>query len=366
MLVPDGVAQVVSPNQASSNQVGPVQTNPKVAPTPTLFPREFDRDRSGVRRFDGQGTYVPVPSELQELLKRGGVPTSLQQLRRLEDQQKAVGRRAEQCTVSVQIGPAQGCGVIITGSGYIVTAAHVAMRPGKVANVTLSNGRRVTATTLGMNRRVDAGLIRINPNQNSNKPWPHATLGTSEDLAPGMWCIAMGHPGGYDDARGTVIRVGRLLDVRPEVVVSDCALIGGDSGGPLFNIAGELIAVHSRIGNDVADNLHVPIDHYNYTWDKMASGKAWGYLPSFKPTLGVTGNQEDALATIIAVKTGSPAEKGGLQPNDVVTQFGEKKVTNFQSLKDAVSDTMPGERVVLWFRRANKSLRTTIEIGRSG
>lgn len=370
------VGQVASPPlvQPSASPAGPIQSNPNVSPQKNIFPREFDRagsssnqvSSSGEQRADGLGTYVPVPSELQKLLELGGIPTSLQQLRRLEIQQRAVGRKADKCTVSVNIGPAQGCGVIVTASGYIVTAAHVAMRPGMRAWVTLSNGRKVRATTLGMNRKVDAGLIKIDPNQNSDRPWPHATLGTSRDLTPGMWCIAMGHPGGYDRLRGSVIRVGRLLDVRPNVMVSDCALIGGDSGGPLFNIAGELIAVHSRIGNDVADNLHVPIDHYDRSWDDMAAGKRWGSLPGFKPTLGVTGNQSDEVATIIAVKKGSAAEKGGLQPNDIVTQFGEKKVTDFQSLKDAVADTMPGERVVVWYRRENKSIRTLIEIGRSG
>lgn len=377
ILLSTALGQVVSPSidRPPANPVGPVQSNPNVAPQKNIFPRGFDRVDSSKRqlsgstqqRNDGMGTFVPVPSELQELLEGGGIPTSLQQLRRLENQQRAVGRKAEKCTVSVSIGAAQGCGVIITDTGYIVTAAHVATRPGKRAWVMLSNGRKVSATTLGMNRSVDAGLIKIDPEQNGNKPWPHATLGTSKDLTPGMWCIAMGHPGGYDRIRGPVIRVGRLLDVRQNVMVSDCALIGGDSGGPLFNIAGELIAVHSRIGNDVADNLHVPIDHYGDAWDDMAAGKRWGELPGFKPTLGVTGDKSDKEAIIIAVKKGSAAEKGGLQANDVITQFGEKKVTNFESLKEAVSDTMPGERVVVWFRRANRPgpIRAVIEIGRS-
>jgi len=314
---------------------------------------------------DGEGTRVEVPARIQTLLRRGGVPRSLEQLKLLERQQRSVAKRATKCTVSVRIGPAQGCGVIITGSGYVVTAAHVAMRPGKTAFVTLSDGRQVAATTLGMNRRVDAGLIRINPGQNGNQPWPHATLGSSDDLVPGMWCVAMGHPGGYDHARGPVIRVGRLLEVRPDVLVTDCALIGGDSGGPLFNIAGELIAVHSRIGNDVADNLHVPIDHYDYAWKRMASGEAWGYLPNFKPTLGVTGNQKDAQARVIAVKQGSPAERGGMESGDVVEQFGEKPITDFQSLKEAVADTMPGELVPVWVRRGDSRILLKIEIGRS-
>jgi S1-C subfamily serine protease len=311
-------------------------------------------------------TRVAVPEALEALHRSGGVPESLQELRLLETQQRRVAERAEKCTVSVKIGPAQGCGVIITETGYVVSAAHVAMRPGLKAILTLAGGRQVAATTLGMNRHVDAGLIKIDPGQNGGRPWPHATLGTSEKLLPGMWCIAMGHPGGYDPERNAVIRVGRLLEVRPEVLHSDCALIGGDSGGPLFNLAGELIAVHSRIGNDVAENLHVPIDHYDYSWDRMSAGESWGYLPNFKPTLGVSGSKSSPEATILKVKDGSPAQAGGMQVGDVVVRFGEKKITDFQSLIDAVAETMPGERVPILVERDQQTVKIVIEIGRSG
>ncbi|OYP37083.1 hypothetical protein CGZ80_06420 [Rhodopirellula sp. MGV] len=284
----------------------------------------------------------------------------------MERQQRLVAELAAKCTVSIRIGAAQGCGVLISNKGYIFTAAHVAIRPGKTAIVTLSDGRRVTATTLGMNRSVDAGMLRIDPDQGDGTPWPYASLGKSKNLEPGMWCIAMGHPGGYDAARGAVVRVGRLLEVSRDVIRTDCALIGGDSGGPLFNLAGELIAVHSRIGNDVADNLHVPIDHYDTSWEGMLKGKAWGYLPNFKPTLGVSGKGSDLTALISQVAPGSPADKAGIQVGDVILEFGEKELTDFASLKEAVDDTMPGERVLIVLRRQNQIIRMTVEIGRSG
>ncbi|WP_259635032.1 S1C family serine protease [Stieleria sedimenti] len=312
------------------------------------------------------GTYVSVPIDLEPIHRRGGVPESLEILQLMEKQQRRVAERASKCTVSVKIGAAQGCGVIVNDKGFIITAAHVAMRPQRRAIITLSDGRQVSATTLGMNREVDAGLIKIDPDQNGGKPWPHASLGTSDNLVPGMWCIAMGHPGGYDPSRGAVIRVGRLLEVSPDVIRTDCALIGGDSGGPLFNFAGQLIAVHSRIGNDVADNLHVPIDHYDESWDRMAVGQAWGFLPNFKPTLGVSGNKSTKTAEIIAVKPGMAAEAGGMLTGDIVIKFGRQPITNFQSLVDAVADTMPGERVPVLVQRGNDTVRLVIEIGRSG
>lgn len=314
---------------------------------------------------DAGGTALELPSQLTSLARVGGVPESIDSLRALEAQQQRVARAARASTVSVQIGPAQGGGVIVSGDGDIMTAAHVAMRPGRKALVMLSDGRTATATTLGMNRHVDAGLIRIDPGQNDGELWPHATIGDSADLRRGMWCIAMGHPGGFDQERGPVTRVGRILDVRHNAIVTDCALIGGDSGGPLFDLSGELIAIHSRIGNDVAENLHVPIDFYQSSWGRLQAGEAWGYLEGFKPVLGVTGNAELSEARIIGVKSASPAEEAGLQSDDVVIQFGEVEISDFQSLKEAVDDTMPGELVPLTVRRGDTILRVTVEIGRA-
>ncbi|MGB7328292.1 MAG: trypsin-like peptidase domain-containing protein [Rubripirellula sp.] len=311
------------------------------------------------------GTLVSVPSELQSLLSLGGVPTSVAQLRLMEAQQTKVSKLADSCTVSVQIGPAQGCGVIITESGFVLTAAHVAMRPGKLAMVTLSDGRTVRATTLGMNRNVDAGLMKIELNQNGGRPWPHASLGTSKDLVAGMWCIATGHPGGYDPNRSTVTRVGRILRVREGAIETDCALIGGDSGGPLFDLSGRLIAVHSRIGNDVAENLHVPVDFYGTSWDRMRQNDAWGFLPGFRPVLGVTGSPSLKRAVIEIVRTGSPAEEAGMQVGDIIEQFGDVVISDFASLKTAVADTMPGERVSVWLNRSNDRIRVSVEVGRA-
>jgi S1-C subfamily serine protease len=322
-------------------------------------------DESPLRRGDTVGTSIDVPGELQQILELGGTPTSLEQMGELERQHQRVAERVAACTVNVAIGPAQGCGVIVSPDGYVLTAAHVATRPGKNAIITFKDGRTVTAVTLGLNRSVDAGLIKINDGQNEGQDWPHASIGTSEPLRAGMWCVATGHPGGFDRNRGVVTRVGRILAVRPDALVTDCALIGGDSGGPLFDIAGTLIAVHSRIGNDVADNLHVPIDHYDATWDRLAKGEAWGFLPGFQPILGVRGRQGAEVAEISVVVAGSPAEAAGFREGDIVERFGDVDITDFQSLRDGVEDTMPGERISVWILRGEKRLRLSVEIGRN-
>lgn len=327
--------------------------------------RGDDPPRVRSLRAETSGTSaVEVPSSLALILKLGGTPDSLEQLVELENQARRISEAVADCTVNVAIGPAQGCGVIVTQSGYILTAAHVATRPGKQAIVTFRDGRTVRATTLGLNRTVDAGLIQIDPGQSNGRPWPTASLGTSSTLRAGMWCIASGHPGGFDPDRGVVTRVGRLLAVRDEAIVTDCALIGGDSGGPLFDLSGRLIAIHSRIGNDIADNLHVPIDHYDDTWQRLVAAEAWGFLPGFKPVLGVRGKPDSKVAEIAEVVSGSPADFAGFKVGDIVEEFGGMSISDFQSLRNAVAETMPGERLPCWVRRGEERKRLSVEIGR--
>ena len=324
----------------------------------------IDPDAAAITRATQSGTEIEVPAEIRGLIDDGGVPKTLSQLRLMERQQRRVARLAAACTVSVQIGPAQGCGVIITPSGYVLTAAHVAMRPDMRAIVTTSDGRELTATTLGLNRNYDAGLLKINRSDDQPERWPHATAGTSEGLVPGMWCVAMGHPGGFDPGRGPVTRVGRILEARPDALLTDCALIGGDSGGPLFDYSGRLIAVHSRIGNDVAENLHVPVDKYASSWKRMRRGDSWGVLAGFRPSLGVRGNTASEPAVITSVAPGSVAAQNQIQPGDIVEKFNGADIRNFAELKQAVSDTMPGERVRLKINRDGDRFMVTLEIGR--
>lgn len=314
------------------------------------------------KRYRGQ-SYVAASQHLRNLLD-GYTPSTLEQFQAMESQQQKVVKGAAACTVSVQIGNSQGCGVIITGDGYVLTAAHVAMRQGLDAVLTLSDGSQVRGKTLGLNREVDAGLIKIVGKNPKNTPWPHATLGNSEDLRPGMWCIAMGHPGGYAKDRSVVMRVGRILAVRPGALVTDCALIGGDSGGPLFDLEGKLIGVHSRIGNDVADNLHVPVDHYDTSWNRLVAAETWGFLPGFRPVIGVRGKNDSDSSEILGIVPESSADRAGIQAGDIIQSFGGARISDFKSLIKAVGETMPGEQVIVKIRRGDATLRVVLEVGR--
>jgi len=145
---------------------------------------------------------------------------------------------------------------------------------------------------------------------------------------------------------------------------TDCALIGGDSGGPLFDLSGQLIAIHSRIGNDVEENLHIPIDNYSKSWERLVAGDFWGSLPGFRPVLGVHGNSRMEEAVIDLVRSGSAAMKAGIEQGDIIKKFGDRKITDFQSLKDAVAETMPGENVRVQALREGSIVFFRVVIGR--
>jgi S1-C subfamily serine protease len=212
-----------------------------------------------------------------------------------------------------------------------------------------------------MNRNVDAGLLKIVDPKAKNLPY--ATLGKSSALKAGQWVIGSGHPGGWVSGRGAVIRVGRVLSVLSDTIISDVALIGGDSGGPLFNLRGELIGIHSRIGTDVVDNMHVPIDTFESDWDRLRDGQAWGVLPGYAPVIGVSGQKGETRAIIGDVTEDGPAFKVGIQPGDIVRKFDGQEIETFEDLQNAVRATLPGDTVKIEIQRGDQILRLPIVIG---
>jgi len=308
-------------------------------------------------------TFVSFEKGL-ESIARGGVPRTLAELHALERQQEKVASEINKVTVNVQQGSAQGSGVIITAEGLVLTAAHVAGKPGSRVKIYLADGRRVDAKTLGSNRSMDAGLLEIT--EKDGRPWPHASLGKSDDLQLGQWLIAAGHPGGWMKDRPAVIRVGRILQIMKTTLVTDCALIGGDSGGPLFDLNGRLIGIHSRIGTETVDNMHVPIDVFRDSWVRMAQGEAWGSLPGLKPVIGIHGVKDEdgeGPAKVGRVVDQSPAERIGIQIGDVIVSFDGSPITTFGDLQRAVEESMPGARVRIEFERNGTIVRKSIIIG---
>ena len=171
--------------------------------------------------------------------------TTLDELQSVEHQVQGVLDSCRKAVVALESNGGTASGVIVSPDGLVLTAAHVTGAPGKKVKVTLPGGKTVEAESLGVDEATDAAMLRLPP---PAKAWPFVPLSREVRLLKlGDWCFALGHPGGWDAARGSVLRVGKLVKISPNMLQSDCVLMGGDSGGALFNLAGEVIGINSQI-----------------------------------------------------------------------------------------------------------------------
>jgi serine protease Do len=308
----------------------------------------------------------PLPAALTRL-----APEGVADLLTIEKQVQAVVKKVMPAVVGLRIGPAAGSGVIVSPDGTILTAGHVSGTPNRDVLVFLADGRRVRGKTLGNNRGIDSGMIKIT----EKGTWPAAPLGDSAKVKRGDWCIAVGHPGGYKPGRTPVVRVGRILVRNDNVIRSDCTLVGGDSGGPLFDMRGRVIGIHSRIGVSIDQNVHVPVNTYKETWDRLAAAETWGGMFSFfggggrgRRTrggyLGVILDREADSCKVLEVNEGGPAEKAGLKPGDVITRLGNQPVPTSDDLRPLLADKRPGSEVVLVVQRGTESVKIKVVLGR--
>ncbi|NUQ66527.1 MAG: trypsin-like peptidase domain-containing protein [Pirellulales bacterium] len=225
-----------------------------------------------------------LSAESQPIAASAATSQTLDELLSVQRQVQAALDKALSATVGIRVGPAQGSGVIVSKDGYVLTAGHVISKPGQAATFILSDGTTVRGKTLGIYTTLDAGLMKIT----DEGTWPAAEQGESADLKPGAWCIAAGHPLGYQDERPPVVRVGRVLRVLNGQLHTDCPLVAGDSGGPLFDLDGRVIGINSRIGSSTDMNYHVPVGVFRDAWDRLVRGDCWeDHLPR-KESRGVT------------------------------------------------------------------------------
>ena len=288
-----------------------------------------------------------------------GAPESVEDLKAIQEQVRKVLEKVIPCTVGIRIGAAQGSGVIVSKDGYVLTAGHVSGTPGKDCQIVLPDGKTVKAKTLGLNKAIDSGMIKIV----EEREWAFVDMGTSGDLKPGAWCIATGHPGGFKTGRSPVVRVGRILNNSKSAMTTDCTLVGGDSGGPLFDMQGRVIAIHSRIGGTITANVHVPIDTYRETWDRLVKAESINGMGTPEAYLGVQGDPDGKGCVIAGVQPASPAEKAKLQANDVILKMDGQKVETFDDLGGLIKKKKPGDEVTLDVRRGEENLSLKVKLG---
>ncbi len=302
-------------------------------------------------------------------LAAGTEPVTVEGLKTIEAQTVRLVAKALPCTVCVRDadGGGSGSGVVVSQDGLVLTAAHVMMAAGDDLVVIFPDGREVPAKPLGANRNRDAGMVQIL----AEGRYPYVELGTSADLQTNQWCVAMGHAGGFDPRRSPPVRLGRVLG-NDRFLTTDSALISGDSGGPLFDLQGQLIGIHSNIGESLSMNNHVPVDVYRTYWDRLRRGDTWGRLPGTggdprRPVLGIQFSENPADGTrIVGVSPGSPAEKAGVQAGDVVRTVNDQPVESARDVITRVGQFKVGDRVALRLQRGDQLIELTATLVRIG
>ena len=283
------------------------------------------------------------------------VAEDLQQLKQIQTKIQSVVTNNMAATVAVTGGNGFGSGVIVSKDGLILTAAHVMKTVGMEYRVILPSGREVKARALGMNENVDAGMMQIT----EPGPWPFVELGARADLEKGNWCVCLGHPGGYEVGRKPPVRAGKIRRFKRTQIVTDAVLIGGDSGGPLFDLDGKLIGIHSSIGDSIAENRHVTIDTFRSDWERMRSGEKWGKLPDLgapepqgdRAALGIVVDRSHDNAAIVKVHDGSIADIVGMKVGDIVEKFDGQDIQSSTQLIEIIKSKRPGDRVEVTINR---------------
>jgi serine protease Do len=248
--------------------------------------------------------------------------------------------------------------VIVSADGYVLTAAHVSGRPGSDVELILPNGDVVDGKSLGCDRTLDAGLIKM---QKRSEPWPYVTMADPKGIDAGDWCLVTGHPGGYQKGRLPVLRLGRVIFSSRRFLQTDCELVGGDSGGPVFNMHGQVIGINSRIGEETDLNFHAPIVAFVDQWDRLAAGES--FRSHSGALLGVSGKPADAGLEITEVYPGEPAEEAGVKVGDILVTLDGQEVKDIDQLYNLVGRHPPGRRVRLQLVRDGEAIDLTVKLG---
>jgi len=303
----------------------------------------------------------PAPTNRLELgaVFSKSIPASLADLRSIERHVKTLVARVSPAVVAVEVGDGSGSGVVISADGLVLTAGHVCGVPNRDVRFTFPDGKNARGKTLGVGLDSDTGLMRIT----DTGSWPHVAVGDLEAARVGDWVLALGHPGGFDLRRSLVVRLGRIIQLSPDAMQTDCTISPGDSGGPLFDMHGRVIGIHSFISSSVAENYHVPVTAYFESWVELVKADAVSDPASSPPAyIGATGADDAAGCRLTVVDKNGPAFKAGLKVGDVVLKVEGREIKASASFRRWVAESEPGETLILEVKRGHKLLSPHVKL----
>ncbi|MCO6426528.1 DegQ family serine endoprotease [Nitrosomonas communis] len=264
-----------------------------------------------------------------------------------------------------------GSGFILSKDGYILTNAHVVESANQIT-VKLTDKREFNAQVIGMDRKTDVALIKIEA-----KNLPVVTQGDPDKLKVGEWVIAIGSPFGFENSvtAGIVSAKGRSLAQESYVpfIQTDVAINPGNSGGPLFNMKGEVVGINSQIysrtGGFMGLSFAIPINVATEIADqlkvhgKVSRGRIGVMIQEMTEELAESfGLSESRGALVVSVEKDGPADKAGIEVRDVILKFDGKDIAVSSDLPRLVGNTKPQSKVAVqvWRNGAIKNLTVLV------
>jgi serine protease Do len=266
-----------------------------------------------------------------------------------------------------------GSGFIISSDGYILTNNHVVDNSNGIF-VTMTNGKEYKAKVIGTDARTDIALLKIDAKD--LKPLP---IGDSDKLKKGQWVLAIGSPFGLDSTvtAGIISAINRDTGDYLPFIQTDVAVNPGNSGGPLINLAGQVVGINSQIisrsGGFMGISLAIPIDEVMRVVNQL---KAHGKVTRGKIGVQITEVQDDVAkalglpkaegALVSSVEPKGPAAKAGVHPGDVITAFDGHKIQHMTDLPRLVGATKPGTEASIQVWRKGKTVDLKAKVAELG
>ena len=268
-----------------------------------------------------------------------------------------------------------GSGFIIDASGYIVTNHHVVAEADQIT-VRLHDDREYEADLVGSDEKTDLALLKIEPaagDEIAATKW-----GNSEVPRIGDWVIAIGNPFGLGGTVTAGIISARQRDINSgpydDFIQTDAAINRGNSGGPMFNLDGEVIGINSAIfspsGGSIGIGFAIPSNLARNIIDQLREGGTVrrGWLGVRIQTVTdelAEGMRLDAArgALVASVTEGGPAERAGIQQGDVILEFDGRQVPDMRKLPRMVAETPIGKAVDVLVWRKGKEVSVKVDLG---
>lgn len=265
----------------------------------------------------------------------------------------------------------EGSGFIVTPDGYILSNAHVVDGAGEVT-VRLTDRREFQAKVVGVDKRTDVAVLKIDA-----KNLPTVKIGDPSKLKPGEWVAAIGSPFGFENSvtAGIVSATSRSLpeDNYVPFIQTDVAVNPGNSGGPLFNLNGEVVGINSQIysrtGGYMGLSFAIPIDVANNVRDQLVKtgrvsrGRIGVTIQEVNAQLADSfGLERPRGALVGSVESGSPGDKAGLKPGDVILSVNGKSVDRSAQVPGMIASVKPNTDATLevWRDRQSRQMKVRV------